>query len=138
MKSHTKFSRFAVYWIQTNKQKRKLHINIDIPESFAKNFCKLFANNTSKEMCTFLVFLNYTSGYLKFCKNFAFLKCHGQGLIKNVYFIDIYFFATFLLYDRILQKIINFCKFAIFLLILKVEHKSFPLIYHLPYLDIKH
>jgi len=51
-----------------------------------------------------LVFLNYTSGYLKFCNNFAFLKRHGQGLIKNVYFIDIYFFASFLLFDRILQK----------------------------------
>ena len=32
----------------------------------------------------------------------------------------------------------NFCKFANFLQILKVEHKSFPMMYHLSYLDIKH
>ena len=37
------------------------------------------------------------------------------------------------------DKKFNFCKFANFLQILKVEHKSFPMImYHLSYLDIKH
>ena len=38
--------------------------------------------------------------------------------------------------------ITGFCdkkfKFANFLQILKVEHKSFPMMYHLSYLDIKH
>ena len=32
------------------------------------------------------------------------------------------------------KKNFNFCKFAIFLQILKVEHKSFPMMYHLSYL----
>ena len=37
------------------------------------------------------------------------------------------------------DKKFNFCKFSIFFLqILKVKHKSFPVMYHLSYLDIKH
>ena len=36
------------------------------------------------------------------------------------------------------DKKFNFFKFAIFLQILKVQHKSFPMMYHLSYLDIKH
>ena len=35
-----------------------------IAQVLQRNFGKLFANNPSKEICTFLVFLNYTSGYL--------------------------------------------------------------------------
>ena len=35
-------------------------------------------------------------------------------------------------------KKLNFCKFAIFLQILKVEHNSIPMMYHLSYLDIKY
>ena len=35
-------------------------------------------------------------------------------------------------------KKINFCKFAKFIQILKVEHKSFPMMYNLPNPDIKH
>ena len=54
-----------------------------------------------------LVFLNYTSGYLKFFIFFSFLKCHGKGLFKNVHFIIFwtsFFFAIFLFYNWILQK----------------------------------
>ena len=40
------------------------------------NFFKLFANKLSKEICTFLVFLNYTSGYIKICKFFVYMKWH--------------------------------------------------------------
>ena len=54
------------------------------------------------------------------------------------HFLDKFFLRTFLLNNWILQKNFNFCKFAIFLQILKVEHKSFPMMYHLSYLDIKH
>ena len=53
---------------------------------------------------------------------FAYLKWHGQGLFNNVYFAKKKnFFAN--------------CQF--FLQILKEEHKSFPILYHLSYLDIK-
>ena len=51
-------------------------------------------------------------------------------------FLDI-FLQTFLLHKWILQKNSIFCNFAFFH-ILKVEHKSFPMMYHLSYLDIKH
>ena len=59
-------------------------IRKQIAQVLQRNFCKLFANNPSKEICTFLVILNYTSGYLKFSKLFACLKWHGQGLFNNV------------------------------------------------------
>ena len=72
--------------------------------------CKSFENKIlqiiciqstcQKEICAFLVFLNYTSGYLKFCTFFANVKWHGQGLFKNVYII---IFRTFFL-----QKLIVF------------------------------
>ena len=63
------------------------------------NFCKLFANNPSKEICTFLVFVNYTSGYFlnnfaniftitRFCQNLAFFfansKSRAQELSNDV------------------------------------------------------
>ena len=63
----------------------------------------------------------------------AFQKC----IIYH--FLDNFFLQTFLPY------ITGFCKkskilanLQIFLQILKVEHKSFPMMYHLSYLDIKH
>ena len=54
-------------------------------------------------MCTFLVFVNYTSGYLKFCKYFYIFEMAWSGLFKNVNFIflDI-FLQTFLLYNSVL------------------------------------
>ena len=54
-----------------------------------RKFCKLFANNPSKEICTFLVFLTTHQVLLKFAKHFAYLKWHGQGLYKNVLFLQI-------------------------------------------------
>ena len=48
------------------------------------------------------------------------------------------FFGIFL---QTFYNIIGFCKkfnFCNFLQILKVEHKSFPMMYHLSYLDIKY
>ena len=68
-------------------------------------------------------------GYLKFCNFFAYLKLHGQGFFKNVYIIIFrhFFFANIFLF-WILQEKFYFFKFEIFLQILKVEHKSFPMI----------
>ena len=76
-----------------------------------KEIFKLFANNTSKEIRICLVFLNYTSGCLKFSKNFSIFEVeHTSGCLK-------------------------FSKnFSIF----EVEHKSFPMINHFSYFDIKH
>ena len=53
----------------------------------------------------------------------------GFSIIFGILFL----LQTFLLYNWILQK-----KFNFFLQILKVEHKNFPTMYLLSYLDIKH
>ena len=63
----------------------------------------------------------------------AFQKC------IIFHFLDNYFFCTHFYYiTGFCDKKFNVCKFANFLQILKVEHKSFLMMYHLSYLDIKH
>ena len=60
------------------------------------------------------------------------MKWHGEGLVKNVYFILFwtFYFQTFLLYNWILLKKIHYWKFAIFFVAdsKKVKHKSFQMI----------
>ena len=85
--------------------------------------CKLFANNPSKEICIFLVFLNYSSGCLKFCKYFcifeiAWLRDFQKCIFYH--FLDIFNKTGFCQKKR-------FSKFANFFQILKVQQKSFPL-----------
>ena len=60
----------------------------------------------SKEICTFLVFLNYTSGSFKFCKHFAYLKWNGKWLFKKVNFITFWtiLFCKIFTKNWILQK----------------------------------
>ena len=76
-----------------------------------RKFCKeIFENylHTNRQRTSHIFsFLNYTSGYLKICIIFAYLKWHAQGLLKNVYFIllEYVFLQTFLLYNWI--KIYN-------------------------------
>ena len=62
----------------------------------------------------------------------AFQKC------IIFHFLDKFVFANIL--TIYLDFAINsiFANLQIFLQILKVEHKSFPMMYHLSYLDIKH
>ena len=94
--------------------------------SFAREIGKLAENNMSKDIFTILVFLNYTSGYISnFANVFAYLKWHGQVLFNNVFLIifDFWFFCKHFYYLTA-----GFGK--------KVEHKSFPMIYYLSYLDI--
>ena len=68
---------------------------------------------------------------------FAYLKWNGQVLLKNFFFIVFgHFLQTILLYDGILPKKLIFSSFANFLQILKVEHKAYPMMYRLSYLDI--
>ena len=43
---------------------------ITIAQVLQRKLCKFLAYNPPKEVFTFLVFLNYTSGYLKFCKHY--------------------------------------------------------------------
>ena len=73
-------------------------------------------------------------------RNIFKISAYNKGFFKNIYFILLWtiFLQKCLLYNWILQNNNNFCKFANFLKILKVEHKSFPMMYHLPYLNIKH
>ena len=82
--------------------------------NFLKIFCKLFvynplkdANNPLKEICIFLVLLNYTSCCLKFGKYFcifemawstAFPKCKSYNIL-NI------FLLTYLLYNWIFISI---------------------------------
>ena len=61
-----------------------------------------------------------------FSKKYNF-SLFGQFFCKHFYYIT-----------GFCDKKFNFCKFEIFLQILKVEHKSFLMMYHLSYLDIKH
>ena len=58
-----------------------------IAQVLQRNVCKLFANNPSKEICTFLFFLIKQQVILNFAKIFAYFKWHGQGLLKSKYFI---------------------------------------------------
>ena len=113
-----------------------------IAQVLQRNFRKLFANNPSKEICTFLVFLNYTSGYLKFCKKFcifemawsrAFQKCIIFHFLEKKIFANIFTIKL-----DFAKKSSIFANLKIFLQILKVKHKSFPMMYHFSYLDIKH
>ena len=54
------------------------------------------------------------------------------------HFLDNFCSKLFYYVTRFCKKNFNFCKFAIFQQILKVKQNSFPMMYHLSYLDIKH
>ena len=100
------------------------------------------ANNLSKEICTFLVFFKYTSGYLKFCKTFCIFEMAWSRAFQKwiiFHFLDKFFFANIftIKLDFALKNSI-FANLQVVLQILKVEHKSFLMMYHLSYLDIKH
>ena len=60
---------------------------------------KMKSYNPSKEICTFLVFLHYTSSYLKFC-----IFEMAWSLVKGFQKCIFDHFWTFFLYNWILQK----------------------------------
>ena len=60
----------------------------------------------------------------------AFQKCIICHFWTNFFCKHFYYITGFC------DKKFNFCKLAIFLQILKVEHKSFLMMYHLSYLEI--
>ena len=65
---------------------------------FAKKNCKFLAKSLSKEnFHTFFVFLDYKSGYLKFCKNFCIFEMAWSRAFQKciiLYFLDKFFFAN--------------------------------------------
>ena len=68
-----------------------------------QKFCKLFAYNLSKEICTFLVILDYTSGCYKFCNIFAYLAL-SRAFQKCIFFGHFYFANIFF------HNITGFCR----------------------------
>ena len=79
-----------------------------------KKFANFFPNNT-----------------LVIAKHFAYLKCYSNKNVLHILFVEHFYFL------KLIQPQKNCCKFAIFRHIFQVEHKSFPIMYHLTYLDIK-
>ena len=67
-----------------------------------------------------------------------------NGIVKGLPIMYFYhsfedFLSKYFYYQIRYCKNINFCKFVnLFFQILKLEHKSFPMMYHLSHLDIKH
>ena len=92
-----------------------------------------------RKFALFLVFLNYTSGYLKFLIFCIFEMTWSTSFQKWIF----YHFWPFSFFAHIFSKQLDFRKqifytFGIFLQMLKVERKSFSLMYCLSHLDIKH
>ena len=112
-----------------------------IAQVLQRNVWNIFCIQPLKRICTILVFLNCASGYKKFCNFFIFEMAWSRAVQNCVsyHLLDLSFLQTCLLYNRILKNKFQFlqiCNF--FLQILKEKHKSFPMMYHLFYLDIKH
>ena len=63
----------------------------------------------------------------------GFSKMYNLSFFGQIYFCKHFYYKTGFCDNKF-----NWCKFANFGQILKVEHKRFPMMYHLSYLDIKH
>ena len=77
-------------------------------------YFKLSAYNPSKEICTFLVFLNYTSGYLKFCKIICIFELAYSRAFQKMCISS--FFGHFIIWKHfcitgVCKKYFNFWKF---------------------------
>ena len=65
--------------------------------SFAKKFLQIICKQPVKGNLHILVFLNYTSGYLKFCKTFCIFEMAWSRAFQKCiifYFLDNFFFAN--------------------------------------------
>ena len=72
-------------------------------------FCKLFAYNPAKEICTFLVFLNHTSGSLKFCTIFfRILEMTWSWVLLKCIFVNFWNFFFKYFYHRYTHRRWNF------------------------------
>ena len=106
--------------------------------SFAKKFANYLHKTQQKKFAHFCFFLIAHQIIKRFAKFFAYLKWHGHGFLKmyilsilNIFVCKLFYYIT-----GFCNKKFNFCKFVFFLQILKVEHKSFLMMYHLSYLDM--
>ena len=100
---------------------------------FCEKKLQIFWKQPVKGNLHIFSFLDEKSGYLKCCKIFcifemawsrAFQKCIIFHFFGQFFFCKHFYYIT-----GFCDKKFNFCKFAIFLQILKVEHKSFLMIF---------
>ena len=111
--------------------------------SFAKKFLQIFCKQPVKGNLHIFSFFFYLHIRLfKILQNFLHI---WNGMVKgfpkmyNLSFFGHFFLQTFYYITGFCKKKFKFlqiCKF--FSQILKVAHKSFPMMYHLSYLDFKH
>ena len=88
------------------------------PTFICQIFSKLFALNPSEEICTFLVFLDEKSGFMKILKKFFHIwngMAKGFSKMYNFSFFGQVCFYKHLYYKTgFSDKKFNFCKFANF------------------------
>ena len=84
--------------------------------SFAKNFLQIICLQPVKKIRIFLVFLNYTSGYLKFCQTFCIFEMAWSRAFQNciIYHFLEFFIANIFTITKFCKIKFNFCKFSIF------------------------
>ena len=85
--------------------------------SFVKKFLQIICIQLIKKMLTFLAFLNYTSGYLKFCKDFRIFEMAWSGAFQKCIFYHFWRFflvQIYVLYNWILRQTKSIYKFAKF------------------------
>ena len=105
---------------------------------FAIQLFQIICIQPFKRSLHFFSFLNYTSGYLKFWKFVCIFEMAWSRSFKNVYTIICWtFFCKHFYFKTGFKKELIFAD-LLFFQISRVEHKSFPMMYHLSYLDIKH
>ena len=109
--SHTKFgpdrfSRFDVYWIQTNKQTDtqtdKPNLYIDIDTGFLHNMMNRYTRYTTTEgICQLTVFIHFSKN-INFCISLTFIKrTHVENLIIHTFlggFTSFDVFTTFFIF----------------------------------------
>ena len=104
---------------------------------FCKNHFRNYLHTNRQKKFAHFLFVLVTQKF-KLLQTFLHIRndmVKGFSKMCTLSFFDILILQTFLLYNWICKKD---CKFANFLQILIVKHKSFPMIYHLSYLNIKH
>ena len=107
------FQHFRTFWKAYNKSKQ-------IAQFLQRKFSQIFAQTPLMGICTFSVFLEYNLGFASFSDVFAHMNSLGQGRFLKMYnsICNLRnFFAHFLL--RFHNKVLDFCKFAIFCGLLK-------------------
>ena len=110
--------------------------------SFAKKFLQINCKQPVKGNLHIFSFSLLHIRLIKILQNFCIFEMAWSRAFQKwiiYHFLDNIFLQTFLLYNWVLLKKYSiFANLQIFLQILKVEFKSFLMMYHLSFLDIKH